>query len=65
LSINGKRKGITIQDLLAVGASIRCKKSSEIIDEVIDIVHQWKRYADAVQVNPPLRDGIDKTFMKV
>jgi len=65
LSINGKRKGITIQDLLAVGASIRCKKSSEIIDEVIDIVHQWKRYADAVQVNPPLRDGMDKTFMKV
>jgi serine/threonine-protein kinase HipA len=65
LSINGKRKGITIQDLLAVGASIRCKKSSEIIDEVIDIVHQWKRYADAVQVNPPLRDEMDKTFMKV
>jgi serine/threonine-protein kinase HipA len=63
LSINGKRKHITKADLLHLGESIRSKKASEIIDEINDTVNQWKRYADAVNVKPNLRDKIAKNLL--
>lgn len=62
LSINGKRKEITKKDLLIIGESIRSKKASEIIDEIIDTVKQWNRFADEVCVNPTLRDRIARTL---
>lgn len=62
LSINGKRKDITRKDLLVIGASIRCKKAAEIIDQINSTVSQWKKFADEVQVYPGLRDEIDKTL---
>ncbi|MCH8496771.1 MAG: type II toxin-antitoxin system HipA family toxin [Balneolales bacterium] len=62
LSINGKRKGITKTDLLVVGESIRCKKASEIIDEINDTVNQWNSFASEVDVEPKLRDEIAKTI---
>jgi serine/threonine-protein kinase HipA len=65
LSINGKRKDITKADLLVVGESIRCKKAPEIVDEVNDIVNQWKKYADDVGVKPSLRDQIGKTLLNL
>lgn len=58
LSINGKRKDITKADLLLIGASIRCKRASEIVDEINGTVRQWKRFADEVKVKPSLRDEI-------
>jgi serine/threonine-protein kinase HipA len=63
LSINGKRKDITRADLLVIGESIRCKKASEIIDAIHDTVHEWKNFADAVHVNPALRDEIGRTLV--
>ena len=65
LSINGKRKEITKTDLLVIGESIRCKKASEIIDEINDTVNQWKLFADEVSVKPALRDEIAKTLLNV
>jgi serine/threonine-protein kinase HipA len=65
LSINGKRKGITKADLLVIGESIRCKKASEIVDEVNDTVNQWKRFADEVNVKPSLHDEIAKTLLNL
>jgi serine/threonine-protein kinase HipA len=65
LSINGKRKEITKADLLVIGESNRCKKASEIISEMTDTVHQWKMYADEVEVNPKLRDEIAKTLVNL
>jgi serine/threonine-protein kinase HipA len=62
LSINGKRTGISKTDLLVIGASIRCKKASEIIDEISETVHQWKGFADEVNVEPKLRDEIAETI---
>src|SRR5690554_3333341 len=62
LSINGKRKDIKKADLLVIGESIRCKKASEIIDEIKGTVDQWKRFADEVRVEPSLRDEIAKTL---
>lgn len=65
LSINGKRKEITKTDLLVIGESIRCKKASEIVDEINDTVNQWKKFADAVEVKPDLRDEIAKTLLNM
>ena len=65
LSINGKRKNITQNDMLLVGESIRCKKAAAIIDEINDTVNQWRRFADEVQVKPLLRDEIGKTLLSV
>ncbi len=65
VSINGKRKHITSADLLIIGESIRCKKASDIINEINDTVNLWKKYADAVLVNPSLRDEIAKTILNL
>ena len=63
LSINGKRKNIAKADLLAVGESIRCKKAAEILDEIKNTVHQWKDFADEVNVKGSLRDEIANTLL--
>jgi len=65
LSINGKRKEISRNDLLKVGESIKIGHSnwSEIIDQVSHVVSNWKTYADETEVNPKLRDQIWETLM--
>lgn len=65
LSINGKRKEITKTDLLVIGESIRCKKASELIDEINDTVNNWKKFADDVNVKTALRDEIAKTLLNL
>lgn len=65
LSINGKRKDITREDLLVIGKSIRCKKASEIVDEINDTVNQWKKFADDTNVKSGLRDEIAKTLLNL
>ena len=65
LSINGKRKDITKEDLLVIGESIRCKKASEIIDEINETVNRWSAYADKVNVSVVLRDEISKTLLNL
>ncbi|NDA62752.1 MAG: type II toxin-antitoxin system HipA family toxin [Chitinophagia bacterium] len=65
LSVNGKRKDITKADLLVIGESIRCKKASEIVDEINNTVNQWKIFADEVKVQPTLRDEIAKTLLNL
>jgi serine/threonine-protein kinase HipA len=65
LSINGKRKDITKADLLVIGGSIRCKKASEIVDEINNTVNQWEKFADEVKVHPTHRDEIAKTLLNL
>jgi len=65
LSINGKRKDITKEDLLMVGESIRCRKTSEIIDEINETVNSWSAFADEVNVSVALRDEISKTLLNL
>ena len=62
LSINGKRKGITKNDLLVIGKSIRCKQASIIIEEIESIIMNWKKFANEVGVSAKLRDAIDTTI---
>ncbi len=65
LSINGKRKNITKEDLMLIGTSIKCKKASEIIDQINNQVNNWPKYANEVNVSPELRDGIAKTLLNL
>lgn len=63
LSMNGKRKDITKEDLLSVESTIKTKKAVSIINEISETVSQWKKFADEVNVFPELRDRIDKTLI--
>ena len=63
LSMNGKRKDITKEDLLSVENTIKTKKAVSIINEISENVSQWKKFADDVNVFPELRDRIAKTLI--
>jgi serine/threonine-protein kinase HipA len=63
LSMNGKRKGITKEDLLSVENTIKTKKAVSIINEISENVSLWKKFADEVSVFPELRDRIAKTLI--
>ncbi len=63
LSINNKRKDITKEDLLAIGESIKCKKTLSIIHEINSTVKQWEKFAHEVKVSTELRKNITKTLL--
>lgn len=62
LSVNGKRRDITVVDLLAVAKNMSIKKPELTIERTSRVVKNWKKYADRVKVKEALRDGIDKTL---
>lgn len=63
LSINGKRKDITQEDLLVIGKSINNKKALATIKQISEVVSEWKSFANAVNVSPKLRDEINSTLV--
>jgi serine/threonine-protein kinase HipA len=65
LSVNGKRKNITIEDLLVIGKSVSIKNVKEIAEQVNDTVADWKKFAGEVNVAPALRDEIGKTLIQL
>lgn len=65
LSINGKRKKFTREDLLNIGRSMNIKNANSIINEVSDICNNWIAFANEVHVDEKLRDAIEATFVKL
>ena len=65
LSINGRRAGITREDLVTIGKSIRSKKAESIIEEINLMVRRWRDFADEVNVMPRLRDEIEGPLIKL
>jgi serine/threonine-protein kinase HipA len=65
LSINHKQKNITKEDLLTIGESIKCKKSTAIIEEINYTVNQWGKFANEVKVTTELRENIAKTLLNI
>ncbi|MDR9417471.1 type II toxin-antitoxin system HipA family toxin [Gracilimonas sp.] len=65
LSINGKRKEITREDLLTVAKSMNIKKAKSIIDQVNEIVNDWDEYAKEVGVESRLREAIGETLIRM
>lgn len=63
LSIHGKRKDITKEDLLAVAKAMNIKKAEKIIGEISNQVNQWPGFAESTKVDPRLRDGITKALL--
>ena len=62
LSINGKRKGITIEDFMTIASANNIKKGEKIIHEIRSVVGNWEKYAEKVRVTQRLRETITKTL---
>ncbi|MBL1215530.1 MAG: type II toxin-antitoxin system HipA family toxin [Ignavibacteriae bacterium] len=62
LSVNGKRKNITKDDLLEVAIQMNIKKPKIIIEQIFDVVSNWKEYAKDFDVESKLKNAIWKTF---
>ncbi len=65
LSVNGKRKNISKEDLLAVAQTIKTSKANweDIIMEVNEQVKNWKHFANEAKVKRALRDEIAATLI--
>lgn len=63
LSVNGKRKNITKEDLLSVAKQMNIKKAEAIISKISSVVKEWSTYAEEVKVDSSLRDAIQKTLL--
>ena len=60
LSVNGKFKNITREDLLAEGQGIQIKRANEIIDEVQSVIRDFPRYAKEANVSDASIQEIQK-----
>lgn len=65
LSVNGKRNNIQRSDLIEVAKQMNIKRAYQIIDEVDQVISNWKQYADEQKVAPKLRDAIASTFVRM
>ena len=45
LSLNGKQDDFTRNDILVVGENMGIRQCGEIVDEIVAVVAQWKRFA--------------------
>jgi serine/threonine-protein kinase HipA len=62
LSINGKRLGISRDDLLEVGRQMNVKKAPAIVQQIAEMVAKWNEFAEQVKVEHGLRDAIGETL---
>ncbi|MBC5841615.1 type II toxin-antitoxin system HipA family toxin [Flavobacterium sp. F-380] len=58
LSINGKRKDITKEDLLSLAKSMNIKKANTIIEQISITVANWFEYAEKANVEENLKHKI-------
>ena len=58
LSLNGKRKNITKDDLLAVAKNMNIKKANSIIEQISATVTNWYEYAEQANVEDNLKKKI-------
>jgi serine/threonine-protein kinase HipA len=63
LSVNGKRKDISRQDLLAVAHQMNIKRAATIIHQISDIINNWDAYASEVKVHVKLKAAIASTLL--
>ena len=66
MSVNGKRSGIALDDLLAVApqANLRERKARQIVSEVRDAVAAWTRFAAEAEVKDEFVTKIGKVLSK-
>ena len=64
MSVNGKRIGITDDDLMAASriAGIKEKKARAAIDEVRATVARWPEFAETAEVGGDFIDAISRSL---
>ena len=62
MSVNGKRDGITIKDLLALASNMNIKRAEIIIKEVTAAVKHWPSFAKKAGVDKEQLSQIKKSF---
>jgi serine/threonine-protein kinase HipA len=60
MSINGKRGDITNDDFLHIAHTMNIKKPKEIIEQISDSVHDWRKYAKIAGVEVNMSEKIGK-----
>ena len=63
LSINGKTRDITKEDLLKVGKEMSIKQANAIIETTKQVVAQWPIYAKKTGVTSKQISAIGKTLL--
>lgn len=64
LSINGKRKGFTKDDLRTIAKQNAIRNPEGIISDVLDMVKKWPEYAKRYGVEEKLAKAIDATLIR-
>lgn len=64
MTLNGKRDHFRLADFEACGEIVRLKRgeAKAILRQVQEVVSRWREYAEAVSVDPELRDQIQSTL---
>ncbi len=62
LSLNGKRKGIELEDFLGLAKKYAIKKPLKIIEDVESVVFEWERIAYEIGVEDKVIDKISEDF---
>ena len=66
MSVNGKRIGITDDDILACArfANMRERKARAVLEEVKNAVHEWPRFAAEAEVPDDFTNAISRQLQK-
>lgn len=64
LSINGIRKNFERKDIITIAAQNSIRNPEKIIDQAIDLVKNWNKYAEQYQVDPALTQQIEVDLIK-
>ncbi len=62
LSVNGKRLGITKEDLMTIAKDNNIKKGEKIIEDINAIVNSWNKYAEQAEVRNDLKERINSNL---
>jgi len=62
LSVNGKRKNITKDDLMVLAKTNSIKKGEQIINHINNVVKNWNAFASENKVNEKLRNTINNNL---
>jgi serine/threonine-protein kinase HipA len=63
MSIRGKQKDITREDLLEVARQMNIKHANEWIDQVVEAVRQWQLLASQYPIPPDIIEYIQSTHV--
>lgn len=65
LSINNKRTGITLKDILSIAEKHTIKNPKGVINEVQNAIESWDRISKELDIPKKVRTGIKKEFIRI